>query len=349
MNVIAIDIASEVSSVCILDSKGRIKLEERIPTKISKLKALIKQVPRPRKLVFEEGTQAAWLWRELNFLCDDTLVCDPRQAANLSGHFKNDKNDARNLGLRAQANLLKPVWHGGAELQALRESVRTYQLFTEQSTRLKNQLKAVFRGVGLRVGTEPYSSKARKEIVKDLKMPIHRERVQRTGAVLDEVTKQRILALKTMVRLARKSQFYKPLKTIDGIGPIFAAMFISEVGDPHRFRTREQLWSYSGLAVSTHSSSEFEIKNGALVRKTKSVQTRGLVTAYNTTLKYVFKQSALTLSRTKWLEQHRKLLLNSKNPNNALLTLARKLASVMLHIAKTGEKYDIAKAFKDTK
>lgn len=299
MNIIAIDIASEVSSVCVLDSKGKIKLQERVPTRISRLKALIQQVPRPRKLVFEEGTQAAWLWSELNLLCDDTLVCDPRQAANLSGHFKNDKNDAKNLGLRAQANLLKPVWHGGKELQAIRESVRTYQLFTEQSTRLKNQLKAVFRSSGVKVSSEPYALEARKEVVKKLKLPIQKERVLRTGAVLDEVSIQRSLALKTMVRLSRKNSIYKPLKTIDGIGPIFAAMFISEVGDPHRFRTREQLWSYSGLAVSTHSSSEFEIKNGAPVRKARSVQTRGLVTAYNKTLKYVLKQSALTLSRTK--------------------------------------------------
>ena len=139
---------------------------------------------------------------------------------------------------------------------------------------------------------------------------------------------------------------YKSLRRIDGIGPIFASMFISEVGDPKRFRTRAQLWSYAGLAITTFESSEFELKGDRTVRKARAVKTRGLVRSYNRTLKGMFKQAALTLSRTKWRTQYLALLERSKNANNALLTLARKHATVMLHIAKTGEKYDIAKVFK---
>jgi len=149
-----------------------------------------------------------------------------------------------------------------------------------------------------------------------------------------------------MVKEARKNKLYKLLREIDGVGPIFSATFISEVGDPQRFRTREQLWSYSGLAVSTYESSEFELRGDRTVRKTRAVKTRGLVRSYNRTLKCIFKQMALTLSRTKWRTQFMSLLERSKNANNALLTLARKQASVMLHIAKTGEKYDITKVFK---
>ena len=71
-----------------------------------------------------------------------------------------------------------------------------------------------------------------------------------------------------------------------------------------------------------------------------------MIKAYNRTLKYLLKQAAMTLSRTKWAPQYKLLLVHSKNKNNALLTLARKLAAVMLHIAKTGEKYEITKVFK---
>ena len=137
MNIIAIDVASEVSSVCVLSANGRVRLEEGVVTRIPALKKVIKQVPRPRQVVFEEGTQASWLWSELSKFCDDVLVCDPRQNRHLSGQFKSDKNDAKNLAKRAQANLLKRVWHGGQELQALRESVRMYQCLTQESTRLK--------------------------------------------------------------------------------------------------------------------------------------------------------------------------------------------------------------------
>jgi len=99
MNIIAIDVASEVSSVCILSRSGKVQFEDRVPTKISALKRVLKEVARPRQVVFEEGTQASWLWSELQGVCDDVFVCDPRQNRNLSGQFKSDRNDARNLAL----------------------------------------------------------------------------------------------------------------------------------------------------------------------------------------------------------------------------------------------------------
>lgn len=346
MNIIAIDVASEVSSVCILSANGKIRLEEHIPTRIPELRRIINGTARPRQVVFEEGTQAAWLWSELQGVCDDILVCDPRQNSELSGQFKSDENDARNLAKRAQGKLLKRVWHGGKELQSLRESVRTYQSLTEECVRLKNQLKAVFRGRGIVVGRKAYSLSSRQKVIQHLPLPAQRERVLRIGAILDEVATQREKALKTMVNYARRSAMYKSLRNVDGIGPIFTSMFIAEVGDPHRFRTRAQLWSYAGLAVMTHESSQFELKDGCVVRKSRAIRTRGLVRTYNRTLKYVLKQAAMTLSRTKWSTQYRSLLARSKNRNNAQLTLARKLANVMLRIAKTGEEYDITKVFK---
>ena len=346
MNIIGIDIGSEVSSVCVRGINGQIRREERMLTQVSKLKKLIKEVPRPRQVVFEEGTQAAWLWSELECVCDDVLVCDPRQSSKLAGQFKSDKNDARNLSRLAHAKLLSRVWHGGKELQALKEAVRAYQNLTEQSTRLKNQIRAVFRGRGIRVGQKAYGATIRAKVVKELPLPVQRERIMSLGAVLDVVAEQRGKALKIMVQQARKNKMYKSLRRIDGIGPIFSAMFIAEVGDPRRFRTRQQLWSYAGLAVTTYESSEFELRGDCTVRKTRAVKTRGLVRSYNRTLKGMFKQAALTLSRTKWKAQFMTLLGRSKNANNALLTLARKHSSVMLHIAKTGEKYDLAKVFK---
>jgi hypothetical protein len=48
---------------------------------------------------------------------------------------------------------------------------------------------------------------------------------------------------------------------------------------PFRFRTKRQLWHYrhySGLAVVTHTSAEYEMRDGRVVRSRKPVSTRGL-------------------------------------------------------------------------
>ena len=346
MNIIAFDVASEVSTFCIMRENGRIIAEDAVRTRITELKRIIKKVPKPRQVVFEECSQAAWLCSELGYVCDDVFVCNGRKNQKLSGEFKNDVNDARNLAKRARMNGLERVWHGGNDLRNIKESLRCYQSLTEESTRLKNQIKSVFRSNGISIGQLAYLPERRKKAIKELKYSLQQERVNRLGLLLDEATKQRTGALKSMIKCARRNSMYSGLRKIDGIGPIFASIFISEVGDPNRFRTRSQLYSYAGLAVTTHDSSEYEVKKDRIIRKQQVSQTRGLVREYNRPLKYMLKQATMTLCRTKWKTNYQDILSRTKNCNMAQLTLARKLACVMLRIAKTGEKYDITKVFK---
>ena len=346
MNIIAFDVASEVSTFCIIRENGRITKEDAVGTKISELKRIIKEVPRPRQVVFEECCQSAWLYSELVHVCEDIFVCNGRRNYKLSGEYKNDVNDARNLAKRARMNELERVWHGGNDLRNIKDSLRCYQTLTEETTRLKNQIKSVFRSNGIAIGQLAYSPVSRKKAIKDLKFSMQQERVGRLGVLLDEALKQRAEALKSMVKCARRNKMYSALRKIDGIGPIFASIFISEVGDPNRFRTRKQLYSYAGLAVTSHNSSEYQIERGKIIRKNKPFQTRGLVREYNRHLKYMLKQATMTLSRTKWKTQYQDISTRAKNSNMAQLTLARKLACVMLRIAKSGEKYDIKKVFK---
>jgi len=346
MNIIAFDIASEVSTFCIMRENGRVIKEDAVETKIKAMKEVIRTIPRPRRVVFEECSQAAWLSSELDYICDDVFVCNGRKNRKLSGEFKNDVNDARNLAQRSRMNGLSRVWHGGNDLRNIKDSLRCYQALTEETTRLKNQIKSVFRSNGISVGQKAYNLQGRKSAIKELKFSMQQERVIRVGALLDEALKQRAGALKSLIKCARRNGMYSGLRKIDGIGPIFAAIFISEVGYPHRFRTRSQLYAYAGLAISTYNSSEFEVQKGVIIRKKKASQTRGLVREYNHPLKYMLKQATMTLSRTKWAKPYGDILSRARNSDLAQLTLARKLACVMLRIAKSGEKYDITKVFK---
>ena len=89
-------------------------------------------------VVFEECSQAAWLWSELQGDADDVFVCDPRKDSGLRGVKKSDKHDARSQAERALSGSLHRVWHGGEDLQKLRYAVQHYQSLTEQMIRLKN-------------------------------------------------------------------------------------------------------------------------------------------------------------------------------------------------------------------
>jgi transposase len=55
-----------------------------------------------------------------------------------------------------------------------------------------------------------------------------------------------------------------------------AALLISLLQTPHRFRTKRQLWTYTGLGIETHSSAERRYVNGELQRSKKQISIRGL-------------------------------------------------------------------------
>src|SRR5207248_2923931 len=65
---------------------------------------------------------------------------------------------------------------------------------------------------------------------------------------------------------------------------------------PHRFRTKRQLWAYSGLALETRTSGEHRYVRGQLRRSKKQVSIRGLNKDHNHDLKGLFKAAATRAS-----------------------------------------------------
>src|SRR5438552_7013214 len=65
---------------------------------------------------------------------------------------------------------------------------------------------------------------------------------------------------------------------------------------PHRFRTKRQLWNYSGLGLETHDSAQYRVVEGQLQRSKKPVTLRGLNDNHNHDLKDIFKGAAMRAS-----------------------------------------------------
>jgi transposase len=91
---------------------------------------------------------------------------------------------------------------------------------------------------------------------------------------------------------SKKHQALRLLGLIPGIGPIRAALLITLIQTPHRFRTERQLWTYSGLGLETHDSAQYRVVEGQLQRSKKPVTLRGLNQDHNHHLKDIFKGTA---------------------------------------------------------
>jgi len=134
----------------------------------------------------------------------------------------------------------------------------------------------------------------------------------------------------------------KLLRQIPAIGPIRAALLIALIQTPQRFRTKRPLWKYSGFAIEMHSSADYRKVQGQLQKSRKRVSVRGLNRDCNHDLKNLFK-SAATIASVKpgpFQEFYAALLAKGMRPEMARLTLARKIAAIVLIVWKKGVSFD---------
>ena len=115
---------------------------------------------------------------------------------------------------------------------------------------------------------------------------------------------------------------------------------------PYRFRTRRQFWAYCGLGIVMRSSSDYVRDSRGQWVHANVQTTRGLNLNRNALLKYVFKGAATTVigqGTTALSDQYARLLANGVKPNLAKLTVARRIAAIVLTLWKTNQEYDPTK------
>ena len=211
----------------------------------------------------------------------------------------------------------------------------------EDSTRVKNRLKALFRGRGIDCsGSAVYGTEDRQDWIAKLDSEGVRARAGRLWEELDCLGALCEEAEKELVSEARKHSAMKILVSVPGIGPVRAAVILGFASTPHRFRSKRQFWTYCGLGVVTETSGEYTMVNGHLGRSKTRPLVRGLNRNYNRALKRVFKSAAMTAATGPWKTHFEEMVADGRREPLALLTMARKIASITLTLWKRGERYD---------
>src|SRR5215472_2758255 len=128
-------------------------------------------------------------------------------------------------------------------------------------------------------------------------------------------------------------------------GRFARALAVALIQTPHRFRSKRQLWAYSGLGLETRDSGEYHYVHGQVRRRKKQPTIRGLNKDYNHDLKSLFKGAATRASVQPgpFQEFYQRSLGKGIKPTMVRLTLARKIAAITLTLWKKGEDFDIDK------
>jgi transposase len=294
---IGMDVHKEAIVVAVLSGSGKLVMESVIETKARSILQFTHGLRGELHLTWEEGTGAAWLYDLLQPQVEQVLVCDPRRNALLKEGSKSDKVDARKLAELLRSGMLRPVYHGENGLRTLRELARSYQTISKDLTRVMNRLKALYRGWGIAcAGTQVYAARYREQWLNKIPQAGVHRRAELLYQQLDGLQALRRNLRPEFLAESRKHKAAKLLRQIPCIGPIRAARLIALIQTPHRFRSKRQLWTYSGLGIETHDSAQFRFVRGPLHRSKKPQQLRGLNQNHNHEMKEIFKSTATRAS-----------------------------------------------------
>ena len=341
---LALDVHQATSVATVRDTNGAIRLRATVPTEAKAIIGLVKGVGPRVHVAFEEGTQAQWLHDLLLPHAERVVVCNVRGRRETEN--KSDRIDADWLSEQLRLNALRLVHHGSSAVATLKQLVRCYTNLVEDATRVMLRVKAIYRGRAVATsGKAVYRTTQRKEWLGKLENRGARARAASLLEQLDTLLILRTKARAAMIAEARKQSGWKILRSIPFLGPVRVAQILAIIGTPQRFRTRRQFWPYVGLAVVTRSSADQEIVAGKLRRRKRAPLTRGLNPNHNRVLKNVFKgaANAAAAKAGPLKESYDRCVAGGVREEMAKLTLARRIASIVLRLWKKGELWDSAK------
>ena len=313
---IALDWAQENMAIACLTKFSNKATVIDVPTDVKELKAYLKSKRGRSIFTIEETNTSQWLYTELHDCVDKIVICDPYRNKLLCEGAKNDKIDAVKLAMLLRSDMIKPVYHSLDQIVDLRKIISGYKDVVQAGVRCKNQRSALLRSSGKKK-SESLETDGEKFVFEGLDSSI--EAYQTEKKRYEDCFKEHV----------RKSDRLKQLKTIPGIGLIGAVTTAAIVVDANRFKSHGHFYSYCGLVRHSKDS-------GGRCYGSKK-------TRHRRELKCVFKTAALSaISMEGPLKEYYFSLIKEKNfPDyNARNAVARKIASAVLGVMKSGKKYN---------
>jgi transposase len=261
MHYVGLDVHARRSSLCILDSIG--KVVKRLEVKGSWPKVLEQvaaQVPRPFAVCFEASCGYGYLHERLSALagCDRVAVAHPGKLRLIfRSKRKNDRVDAEKQAKLLYLDQVPQVHVPGVDVRAWRGLIELRRRLVGRRTAVKSQLRALLRGVGCcdaPAGKALWSGKGLKWLGA---VQLCQADALRRDLLLEELAQADERIGRVTAELDERADAHPGvalLRTVPGVGPRTAEAFVAYVDDVRRFARNKQVGCYLGLVPCQDSS-----------------------------------------------------------------------------------------------
>ena len=286
------------------------------------------------RVVFEASLNRHWLYEllERSLPPADIVLANPSKTRIIAeARVKTDKVDALILAQLLRADFIPAVHIPAKETRQRKEVLRQRCFFVRQRTMLRNRIHRLPGGQH------------------DLQLPVVSDLFGRKGMSFLEklelaapaglLLKQQLEMLRTvqlrlkedeaaLAEMIDKTQGYEHLLSLPGMGPILAAVVVSEIDDIGRFPSAQKLSGYAGLCPTT-SSSGGKTHQGRLLRHCNKWLRRGFVEA-----------AWVAVGCSPYFgDYYKKKRAVGKKANTAILATARRMARIAWQLLTAGRDF----------
>jgi transposase len=261
--IITMDTHCRTIDTCVKTSGGKLIGQDHLATGIPQLRELIESVPRPRRVIFEEGSMAGWLYRNLKGCAEEVMVCDPRRNAHVAKDGdKDDAIDAQKLNDLYRGGFLKFVHQqDNDEKAATKQMIGMYHDRVAHRVSEGNQLLALGKRWGVVLKRQALlENDVWKKLEIRLKEAVVPPQIMSIAGDLwrgfEQALELEDKLHKQICRLVRSDKVMKRVTDIAGYGPVRAATLISYLDTPWRFKSKAALWKYVGIGLKRQKSGD---------------------------------------------------------------------------------------------
>ncbi len=253
---IGIDLGDRFSYVCILDSQGVAYQEDRVRTSELGFCQYFEGLPHSR-IALETGTHSGWVSRLLETYGHSVVVANARELRKIhQSDRKNDRADARVLArmLRFDPQLLCPIRHRSAQMQADLAVIRARDTLVGARTKCVNAARGLVKAAG---GRLPKCSTHRFPVAVLDHIPVElHPALSPLIETISNLSGQIRHYDRTIEALAKTYPATEVLRQVSGVGALVSLTFVLTVADPGRFRRSRDIGPYLGLVPRQDDSGD---------------------------------------------------------------------------------------------
>src|SRR5436190_8611041 len=264
---VGIDLHRRRSVIYAMDAAGEKLFCERIDNDSLRLLEVVSAAGEGAEVVIE--ATYGWYWA-VDLLAEAGFVV---HLAHPSGNdwgkrrVKNDERDARDLADLLRLGRLAEAWIAPPAVREARELVRYRARLVQLRSGLKAQVHAVMAKEGVLPGVSDMFGPKGQQLLDAMELAdAYLVRVESLRDLIEGYDREIAMLERRIHELLRDDRGYQAIQQLEGVGRTIAAIFVTEIGDIHRFRSPEALCSWAGL-TPRHRESDTKVVRGKITKQ----------------------------------------------------------------------------------